>query len=234
MSHVTFDTPSDLSIVIDQDDSVIEEPTLLSPRTTGAVLSAQEPSLDDVRQIARSLVLTLQSRTDKHKKEVQRRQDRIDDLEGQAACDEAFKTPPPGYVENSPDRAPRLLIPGADSLWQEAKYVRQMAEGRIAGFAADDDQYADPYIAELYATPRAGKGNDAQPLPAWLRGLLEGPKSSYLALRDGVAALPDWGLLAEVERYRRCDEETECLHNKLRLVERQVEAEELALRQCEG
>src|SRR6266566_4568677 len=130
-----------------------------------AVLSAQEPSTDDLCQIARSLTITLQNRTQNHKKEVQRLQDRVDDLEGQAACDEAFETPPPGYVENSPDRAPGLLIPSTDGLWQEAKYVRQMAEGRIAGFTADNDQYADPYIAELYTTPRAGKGNDAQPLP---------------------------------------------------------------------
>src|SRR6266566_3851179 len=109
-----------------------------------------------------------------------------------------------------------------------------MAEGRIARFAADNDQYADPYIAELYATPKTGQSNDAQPLPAWLRGLLEGPKSSYLALRDGIAALPNWGLLAEAERYRRHDEEAERLRTKLRLVERQVESKELALWQCEG
>src|SRR6266699_1714429 len=106
-----------------------------------------------------------------------------------------------------------------------------MAEGQIAGFTTDDDQYANPYIAELYATPKSGQTNDAQPLPAWLRGLLEGPASSYLALRDGIAALPNWGLLAEVKRYRRHDEEAERLRTKLRLIERQVESEELALRQ---
>src|SRR6266576_1953824 len=234
MSHVAFEVPSDLAIIIDQDDNTIEEPTLLSPRTMDTILSAQEPSPDDLRQIARSLAITLQNRTSNHKKEVQRLQDRVDDLEGQAACNEAFETPPPGYVENPPDCAPGLLIPGADGLWQEAKFVRQMVEGRIAGFAADDDQYADPYIAELYATPKPGQKNNAQPLPAWLRGLLEGPKSSYLALRDGIAALTDWGLLAEVERYFRHDEEAERLRTKLRLVERQVESEELALRQCEG
>src|SRR6266566_2945176 len=129
MSHVTFETPSDLSITVDQNDDAIEEPTLLSPRTMDAVLTAQEPSPDDLRQIARSLAITLQNRTTNHKKEVQRLQDCIDDLEGQAACDETFGTPPPGYVENSPDRAPGLLIPSTDGLWQEAKFVRQMAEG---------------------------------------------------------------------------------------------------------
>jgi len=72
MSHVTFNTPSDLSIIIDQDDRAIEEPTLLSPRTMDVVLSAQEPSPDDLRQIARSLAVTLQNRTQNHKKEVQR------------------------------------------------------------------------------------------------------------------------------------------------------------------
>src|SRR6266566_3262865 len=127
MSHVTFETPSDLSIIIDQDDNPIEEPTLLSPRTMDNLLSAQEPSPDNLRQIARSLAITLQTRTNNHKKEVQHLKDWVDDLEGQAACDEAFETPPPGYIENSPDRAPGLLIPCADGLWQEAKFVRQMA-----------------------------------------------------------------------------------------------------------
>src|SRR6266567_2473816 len=109
-----------------------------------------------------------------------------------------------------------------------------MAEGQIAGFAADDNQYADPYITELLATPKPGQTNDAQPLPAWLWGLLEGPASSYLTLRNGIAALPNWGLLAEVERYRRHDEEAECLCTKLCLVERQVDSEDLMRRQCEG
>src|SRR6266576_6735553 len=141
MSHVAFEVPSDLAIIIDQDDNTIEEPTLLSPRTMDTILSAQEPSPDDLRQIARSLAITLQNRTNNHKKEVQRLQERVDDLEGQAACDEAFETPPPGYIENSPDRAPGLLIPSTDGLWQEAKFVRQMAEGHIAGFAANEDHY---------------------------------------------------------------------------------------------
>src|SRR6266566_5005045 len=146
MSHVTFETPSDLSIIVNQDDNPIDKPTCLSPRTMDAVLSAQEPSPDDLRRIARALTVTLQNRTNSHKKEVQCLQDRVDDLEGQAVCDEAFDMPPPGYVENSPDRAPGLLIPGADSLWQEAKFVQQMAEGRIAGFATDDDQAMTPSL----------------------------------------------------------------------------------------
>ena len=103
MSHVTFATPDDLTIVVNQDNNPIDEQTPLSPRTMDAVLSAQEPSPNDLRQIARSLAITLQTRTNNHKKEVQCLQDRVDDLEGQAACDEAFATPPPGYVENSPD-----------------------------------------------------------------------------------------------------------------------------------
>ena len=74
MSHVTFETPSDLSIIVDQDNDAIEEPTLLSPRTMHAILSVQEPSPDEVKQIARSLAITLQARTNKHKKEVERLQ----------------------------------------------------------------------------------------------------------------------------------------------------------------
>ena len=168
MSHVTFQTPDNLTILVDQDDNLISSPLPLSPRTMDAILSTGEPSPDDLRQITRSLAATIQIRTKHHKEEVQHLQDHIDDLEGQAACDKAFNTPPPGFVENSPDRAPGLLIPGADGLWQEAKFVRQMAEGRIAGFTASDDQYADPYIAELLVTPKLRQANNSQPLPAWL------------------------------------------------------------------
>src|SRR6266576_1928057 len=147
MAHVSFEIPSDLSIIVDQDDNIIGEPTSLSPQTMDAVLSAQEPSPDDLRQIARSLAITIHQRTTNHKKEVQRLQDRVDDLEGQAACDQAFETPPPGYVENPPDRAPALLLPGTPGPWPEAKFVRQTAEGRIAAFAAAQDHSADPSIA---------------------------------------------------------------------------------------
>src|SRR6266567_9042749 len=123
MSHVTFQTPDDLTILVDQDDNLADGPSTLSPRTMDAILSAGEPSPDDLQQIARALAATLQVRTRNHKEEVQCLQDRVDDLEGQAACDKAFDTPPPSYVENSSDRAPGLLIPGADGLWQEAKFI---------------------------------------------------------------------------------------------------------------
>ncbi len=123
MSHVTFETSDDLTILVDQDDNSTDRPSTLSPRTMDTILRAGEPSFDDLQAIARSLAATLQVRTKNHKEEVQRLQDRVDDLEGQAACDEAFGTLPPGYIENSPDRAPGLLIPGVDGLWQEAKFV---------------------------------------------------------------------------------------------------------------
>src|SRR6266566_2102125 len=71
-------------------------------------------------------------------------------------------------------------------------------------------------------------------MPGWLRGLLEGPTSSYLALRNGVAALPNWGMLSKVERYCRHDEEAEHLQNQLHHVERQLESEQLVQCQCEG
>src|SRR6266566_4184580 len=112
MSHVSFETPDDLSIIVDHNDESTDGPSTLSPRTLDAILHAGEPSLDDLRASARLLTATLQIRTKNHKEEVQHLQDRVDDLEGQAACDETFGTPPPGYIENSLDRALGLLIPG--------------------------------------------------------------------------------------------------------------------------
>ena len=48
MSHVTFETPDDLAIIIDQDDNPTNEPSTLSPRTMDAILRAGEPSPDDL------------------------------------------------------------------------------------------------------------------------------------------------------------------------------------------
>src|SRR6266576_4691844 len=92
MSHVTFQTPDNLTILVDQDDNPTDGPSTLSPRTMDAILSAGEPSPDNLQQIAQSLAATLQIRTKNHKEEVQRLQDHVDNLEGQAACDKTFGT----------------------------------------------------------------------------------------------------------------------------------------------
>ena len=76
-----------------------------------------------------------------------------DDLKGQAACNEVFNEPSPGYVTNAPERAPGFLIPTSNGLWREAKFIRQLLEGQIAGFAAATDQCTNPFIGKLYATP---------------------------------------------------------------------------------
>ena len=66
MSHVTFQTPDDLTILVDQDDHPADGPSTLSPRTMDTILSTGEPSPYDLQQIARSLAATLQIRTKNH------------------------------------------------------------------------------------------------------------------------------------------------------------------------
>ncbi len=64
-----------------------------------------------------------------HRNKCKKLQDHINDLEGQAACDELFNEPPPRYVVNTPERALEFLVPTTDGLWQEAKFVHQLLEG---------------------------------------------------------------------------------------------------------
>jgi len=48
MSHVTFETPDDLSIIVKHNDEPTNGPSTLSPRTMDAILSAGEPSPNDL------------------------------------------------------------------------------------------------------------------------------------------------------------------------------------------
>ena len=110
--------------------------------------------------------------------------------------------PPPGFVEND-GRLPNFYIPFKGSQAQ-ARYVRVSlseglhAEGTMGG------EGAKIYTTTLKALP-AVQSNDAsppEPLPEWFLNLLYATEANFGVLLAGARELNDWGLTADLARYR--------------------------------
>ncbi len=128
---------------------------------------------------------------------------------------ETFVKAPDGYVAN--DRLPTFTIPLGEGSDVPAKWIKQLDDGRVAGHSEHDGTGDLPYIKEIYAAPQDSALNPAEVLPFWLRETLQGSAIQYQELRQAVQDLDDWGLYAEVLRYRQLDEDILSLKAQLDL-----------------
>ena len=64
-----------------------------------------------------------------------------------------------------------------------------------------------PYITDVYAAPKYDTNHPFVPMPLWFRHLLTGPSPLFDQLRDLAADLDDWGVLANVLRFREYDDD---------------------------
>jgi hypothetical protein len=85
---------------------------------------------------------------------------------------------PEGYKENW-GQVPNFTIPTEEGLFQPAKYIKQLADGQVAGLGDDCGPNDHPWIASIYADPNYGSSKPPAPLPPWLRGMLIGPSAAY-------------------------------------------------------
>src|SRR6266403_527704 len=61
-----------------------------------------------------------------------------------------------------------------------------------------------PHVCEIHASPKY-TADPAEPLPHWIHEPLQGPAPGYAAFLDAVKATDDWGLEADVVRFRTLD-----------------------------
>ena len=108
---------------------------------------------------------------------------------------------PQGY-EDMVGRAPSFYIPGPNRTTVLTKWVKQLDDGRVAGFGQHQAGGEAPHVMELFLTPSYDIDDPPEPLPGWFRTLLMGPSTSYNLLREEIARLDDWSALAEVVRHR--------------------------------
>src|SRR6266436_4773320 len=128
---------------------------------------------------------------------------------------ETFVKAPDGYVAN--DQLPTFTIPLGEGSDVPAKWIKQLDDGCVTRYSEHDGTGDLPYIKEIYAAPQDSALDLAEVLPFWVRETLQGSAIQYQELRRVVRDLDDWGLYAEVLRYRQLNEDILSLKAQLDL-----------------
>jgi hypothetical protein len=95
-----------------------------------------------------------------------------------------------------------------DGEHQQAYWVKQLAEGQVAGLPREYVLRQTPFVTEVYASPAAGQEDVMGPIhtmPGWLWLLLTGPATHYGMLLKHVKVTNDWGVVGEVLRFRQLE-----------------------------
>ena len=199
----------------------------LSPTSVQNVLAAT-PNLspDQFRTIINRLTNTIRIRDNVHREKVeglkadiavpQQQVNDDNDGDGLTKC-------PPGYEENN-GHLPNFTIPLDDGTEQFACFIKQLDDGRAAGLHSQAKGEEDTRIIELYASPNYASDKPLEPLPTWLCRRLWGDRATYAILKDAVNNLDDWGLLADVHRYRQFNQDNAYLVQKLELLKAEQES----------
>jgi hypothetical protein len=106
-----------------------------------------------------------------------------------------------GYVLNDNSRVPNFIMPCGDGYFQAAYWVKQLAEGQVAGLPQEYTPGQTPFVTEIYAGVAKGKEDNMGPvhsLPQWLLALLTEPATHYGMLLKHIEATNNWGVVGEV------------------------------------
>ena len=192
----------------------------LSPTSVQNVLAATpNPTPEQFRSIINGLAATIRIRDDVHREKVEGLESDIANLQQQINDDDdGLAKCPPSYEENN-GRLPNFTIPLDDGTERFACFIKQLDDRRVAGLHSTAKGEEEARIIELYASPDYSSDKPLEPLPTWLRRRLWGDCTSYAILEDAVNNLDDWGLLADVHRYRQFDQDNAYLVQKLELLE---------------
>jgi hypothetical protein len=104
-------------------------------------------------------------------------------------------------VANDETRAPNFVIPTGDGELQQAYWVKQLAEGQVAGLPWEYVLGQTPFVTEVYASPAVGQKDVMGPIhamPGWLWSILTGPAAHYGTLLKHVEVTNNWGVVREV------------------------------------
>jgi hypothetical protein len=96
---------------------------------------------------------------------------------------------------------PNFVIPVGDGEHQQVYWVKQLAEGQVAGLSWEYIPGQMPYVTKVYALPAQGQEDVmglVHSMPRWLWVILTGPAAHYNMLLKHVEVTGDWGVVREV------------------------------------
>ena len=176
----------------------------LSPRSAASIVEGDLHNNNTILlvNIIRSLVATIKKREEEHVAAVKTFDDTLDSLQSKVLqYEETFSTPPDGYVENN-GHYPTLEIRLPHGQRRPAKWIKQLDNYCVAALCDRDVGSSTPSIFDVYASPNHSD-RPVQPLPDWLIDLLTADASTYTLVQDAATELDDWGLAADLDRFRR-------------------------------
>jgi len=215
--------------IIDRVVEIFDRPTIpLSPRSAQNILDTEyDNSVTNkvANTVARGLVCTLLRREKEYKNtELDLRKD-LRAVEVRLEKYEGDNEPPAGYQRNNRDH-PSLVVPFADGLFRPAYWIKQLDDGKVAMLDKEGD-HSNPYVTNIYSAPRFDDAHPFQPIPSWFRQLLTGPSALFDQLRDAASELDDWGVLADIIRFREQDDEIALLNARLDKYQAELDAVKL-------
>ena len=179
----------------------------LSPQSSLNVMQGH-PELDatTLRTIAIGLANTAIGRTFQHleaKSEIEQLRKELTDIRAEMSRQPDAECPE-GFEENH-GRLPDFIIPDADSIMRQARYIK-LGNSPVPFALGTRGQPGDPIFQyDLFAAPSYIRDSPTEPLPMWLIDTISGKSSSYHQAMDLARNTDDWGLAAEVARYHEAD-----------------------------
>src|SRR6266446_6751088 len=215
----------------------------MSPRSVRTAIASHDLPADTYRSIINRLVVTSEARTHRynqdlaaqeadHKKKLDDCEEMIEFLEARLiGYIDTFSQPPEGYVENGCLNT--FTIPCSGGLSNPAKWIKKLDDGRVVGYTTKDGPHDLPHVCEIYASPKYTV-DPAEPLPHWIHETPQGPAPGYVALLDAVIATDDWGLKADVMRFRALDERVIAYKAQLDRTHGELKSTIIVRDQCRG
>src|SRR6266446_2402893 len=187
----------------------------MSPRSVCSAIATHALKPNTYQSIINGLIVTSEACTHHFQQELATKEEghkkKLDDLNKTVEFLEAhlvryidtFFQPLDGYVENG--HLPMFTIPCGNRLSNPAKWVKKLDNRRVTGYSTEDGPHDLPHICKIYASPKY-TADPAEPLPHWIHETLQGSAPAYTAFLDAIKATDDWGLEADVMRFRTLDE----------------------------
>src|SRR5258707_571731 len=226
-----------------------QEPLPVSPRTGLNVLRNSECTTSDAVEVVEGFTAAIKNWESFHQPQILHLQTQITRLQRQVKQQSDNDNQPNddhphfmaalvGFSLNA-GHLPNVTIPCGRNAGQLAKWVRCLPDGRALLYAEDDGPGDQPYAIELFAELDISEDDaPAQSLPRWLLDGLTGPSAAFNTIRSAAEATLDWGLHAELLRYRDLDQKAKAIHDSISNLEAEVQGvlaeQRLALGRLEG
>jgi len=222
---------------------VTSENAPISPNTVLATLAAHnDVPTESLREIITGLVATIKLRKMAWEADrvamracINHAEDRLE-----AAMEEREDEPkyeygsiPTGFERNK-DRVPNFDIPVGDGMFLPTAFIwrDESTYKKVWGVTGQFGKEEPQYAIEIFASPINNLGIPTEPIRQWFLRLLQGCTSNYEFLCDAAINLGDWGVTADITRYREYEDQLREINASISAMRSEAEALDVLQESC--